>query len=76
MLVAVCSSGYYFFFLHSELVRELILEVQSGQNQNAVRTIAILGKAASQIQGFFIKEPMTTRAQSVEDRLKAIKEVN
>ena len=77
MLIAVCSSGY-FFFLHSELVRELVLDVQAHHKQNAVSTIAILGKAAPQIQSFpvffrnFIKEPTTTRGWSVEDRLKAI----
>ena len=70
------------FFLHSELVRELVLQVQSCQNQNAVTTINILGKVASQIQSFpvffrnFIKEPTTTRGRSVEDRLKATQEVN
>ena len=82
MYVSSCLFIRILFFLHSELVRELILEVQSGQNQNAVRTINILGKAASQIQSFpvffrnFIKEPTTTPGQSVEDQLKAIQEVN
>ena len=82
MLIAYLFIYYFFFFLHSELVRELVLQVQSGQNQNAVRTINILGKAASQIQSFsvffhnFIKEPTTTPGRSVEDRLKAIQEIN
>ena len=68
--------------MHRELVKELTLEVQNQQQQKAVKTVRTLGKAASQIKSFpvffknFIQEPITTRGRSVEDRLKAIKEVN
>ena len=70
-----------FISLHRELVKELTMQVQNN-NRTAVRTIAIVGKAGAQIQSFpvffrqFIRAPTTTRARLVEDRLKAIQEVN
>ena len=51
MLVAVCSSGYY-FFLHRELVRELTLAVQSQSIKKAIKMLSLLGKAASQILSY------------------------
>ena len=64
----VCASGYY-YFLHSEFVRELILEVQSDQKQKAVRTVTILGSSITDSiipwKGNFIKPPTTTQAWSV-----------
>ena len=67
--------------MHKELVRELTLAVHT-DNEKVIKMVSLLGKAAVQIHSFpiffrhFIKEPTTTRARSVEDRLKAIKEVN
>ena len=66
--------------MHKELVRELTLAVHT--DEKAITMVSLLGKAAAQIHSFpiffwhFIKEPTTTRARSVEDRLKAIKKVN
>ena len=40
------------FYLHSELVRELTIQIQNNENKKAVRTVAIIGKAASQLLTF------------------------
>ena len=69
-------------FMHSELVKELTLAVQNDEHEKATKIVCLLGKAASQIKSFpvffkhFIQVPTSTRGRSVEDRLKAIKEVN
>ena len=69
--------------MHRELVKELTLAIQSKKNmEKAIKIVCLLGKAAAQLRSFpvffkhFIKLPTSTRGRSVEDRLKAIKEVN
>ena len=77
------------FYLHSELVRELTIQIQNNENKKAVRTVAIIGKlphSCSHFQEFYQppyhhpqsirKRPVKGQASIVYNRLKAIREVN
>ena len=81
MYVSSCLCIRILFFLHRELVRELTLAIHT-DNEKAIKMVSLLGKAAAQIHSFpvfirnFVKVPTSTRNRSVEERLKAIQEVN
>ena len=63
------------------MYRELTLAAQN-EHEKAIKIVHHLGKAATQVHSVpiflkqFIKPPTTTRGRSMEDRLKAIREVN
>ena len=85
MLVAYlsyCLLITILFFMDGELVKELTLAVQINKHEKAAKIVELIGKAAAQLRSFpvffkrTINPPTTTRGRSVEDRLKAINEVN